>query len=89
MQKTIICISALLLILSACVTPKIHNSLVAEHESIKTALTLAEKKVLSLAAKLEEKEGNIFSLQAQISDLRNDSIQNGKSLMILHISMMN
>ncbi|MBT5750035.1 MAG: OmpA family protein [Flavobacteriales bacterium] len=83
MQKTIICISALLLILSACVTPKIHNSLVAEHESIKTALTLAEKKVLSLAAKLEEKEGNIFSLQAQISDLRNDSIQNGKSLMIL------
>ncbi|MBT5089741.1 MAG: OmpA family protein, partial [Flavobacteriales bacterium] len=71
------------MILSACVTPKIHNSLVAEHESIKTALTLAEKKVLSLAAKLEEKEGNIFSLQAQISDLRNDSIQNGKSLMIL------
>jgi len=83
MQKPILYISALLLVLSACVTPKIHNSLVAEHESTKTALTSAEKKALSLAAKLEEKEGDILSLQSQISDLRNDSVQNGKSLVIL------
>lgn len=83
MQKPILYISALLLVLSACVTPKIHNSLVAEHESTKSALTSAEKKALSLADKLEEKEGAILSLQAQISDLRNDSVQNGKSLVIL------
>ena len=83
MQKIILYISALLLVLSACVTPKIHNSLVAENESTKTALALAEKKVLSLADKLEEKEGDILSLQSQISDLRNDSVQNGKSLVIL------
>ena len=83
MQKYILYIGALLLILSACVTPKIHNSLVAENESTKAALTSADKKVLSLSDKLEEKEGNIVALQAQIADLINDSVQNGKSLMIL------
>ena len=80
MQKSILYISALLLGLSACVTPKIHNTLVAEHESTKSALTLAEKKALSLNGKLEESEGTIVALRAQISDLRNDSLQNGKSL---------
>jgi chemotaxis protein MotB len=83
MQKSILYISALLLVLSACVTPKIHNALLAEHESTKTVLTSSEKKVLALAGNLEEKEGTIVSLQAQISDLRNDSVQNGKSLVIL------
>ena len=80
MQKSILYISALLLGLSACVTPKIHNTLVAEHESTKSALISAEKKELSLNGKLEESEGTIVALRAQISDLRNDSLQNGKSL---------
>jgi len=80
MQKSILYISALLLALSACVTPKIHNTLVTEHESTKSALILAEKKELSLNGKLEESEGTIVALRAQISDLRNDSLQNGKSL---------
>ena len=83
MQKSILCISALLLVLSACVTPKTHNTLVAEHESEKSALILAEKNALSLNGKLEESEGTITALQVQISDLRNDSLQNGKSLTIL------
>ena len=83
MQKPILYISALLLALSACVTPKIHNTLVAEHESEKSALILAEKNALSLNGKLEESEGTITALQVQISDLRNDSLQNGKSLTIL------
>jgi chemotaxis protein MotB len=83
MQKSILYISALLLALSACVTPKIHNTLVAEHESEKSALILAEKNALSLNGKLEESEGTITALQVQISDLRNDSLQNGKSLTIL------
>ena len=82
MQKSILYISALLLALSACVTPKIHNTLVAEHESKKSALILAEKNALSLNGKLEESEGTITALQVQISDLRNDSLQNGKSLII-------
>ena len=83
MRKPILYINVLLLALSACVTPKIHNTLVAEHESAKLALTSAEKKALSLNGKLEESEGAIVALRAQISDLRNDSLQNGKSLTIL------
>ena len=83
MQKSILYITAVILVLSACVTPKIHNSLSAEHESTKSALTSSEKKAIALAGNLEEKEGVIVSLQAQISELRNDSVQNGKSLTIL------
>jgi len=83
MQKPILYISALLLALSACVTPKIHNTLIAEHESAKSGLILTEKKVLSLNDKLEESEGTIVTLRAQISELKNDSLQNGKSLIVL------
>jgi chemotaxis protein MotB len=39
--------------------------------------------VLAVAGNVEDKEGTIVSLQAQISELRNDSVQNGKSLVIL------
>jgi len=83
MQKSILYISVLLLAFSSCVTPKIHNALVAEHEAVKTNLTTNEKKVLKLNDALEEKEGIISSLKAQISELRNDSIQNGKSVILL------
>ena len=83
MQKSILYIGVLLLGLSACVTPKIHNALIADQESTKLALTSSEKKALALASNLEEKEGTIVSLQTQISELRNYSVQNGKSLVIL------
>ena len=83
MQKSILYIGVLLLGLSACVAPKIHNALIADQESTKLALTSSEKKALALASNLEEKEGTIVSLQTQISELRNDSVQNGKSLVIL------
>ena len=83
MQKFILYISALLLGLSACVTPKIHNTLVAEHETAKSALISAEKKALSLNDKLEESKGTIVALRAKIFDLRNDSIHNGKAVTIL------
>ncbi len=83
MQKSIIYISILLLAFSSCVTPKIHNALVAEHEKVKTNLTANEKKVLKLNDTLEEKEGTISSIKTQIYELRNDSIQNGKSVVFL------
>ncbi len=83
MRNSILYISAILLVCSACVTPKIHNTLVADHESKKLALALAEKKLLSFSGKLEESGGTIIALKTQISDLRNDSIQNGKSLTLL------
>jgi len=83
MQKSILYISTLLLVFSSCVTPKIHNALVAEHEAAKTNLTAQEKKVLQLNDFLEEKEGTLSSLKAQIYELKNDSVQNGKSLILL------
>ncbi len=83
MQKSILYFSAVLLVLSSCVTPKIHNALLTEQELTKSALSLQEKKVLALSGELEEKEGTIADLEAQISVLRNDSVQNGKALEIL------
>ena len=72
-----------LLMLSSCVTPKIHNTLVAEHENTQSALKQKEKKVIALSGELEEKLGIISRLKVQITALRNDSLQNGKSLIAL------
>jgi len=83
MQKSILYISTLLLVLSSCVTPKIHNALVIEHDATKSALTTQEKKVLQLNGTIEEQEGTIISLKSQISEMRNDSVQNGIALTTL------
>ena len=83
MQKSILYISTLLLVLSSCVTPKIHNALVMEHDATKSALTAQEKKVLQLNGTIEEQEGTIISLKSQISEMRNDSVQNGIALTTL------
>ena len=83
MKKSILYLSAILLFVSSCVAPKIHNSLLSEHETANNKLSASEKKVLQLNNNLEEKEGKIFILETQLSELRNDSIQNGKALTIL------
>lgn len=83
MQKSILYISTLLLVLSSCVTPKIHNALVMEHDATKSALTTQEKKVLQLNGTIEDQEGTIISLKSQISEMRNDSFQNGIALTTL------
>ena len=83
MQKSILYISTLLLVLSSCVTSKIHNALVMEHDATKSALTTQEKKVLQLNGAIEEQEGTIISLKSQISEMRNDSVQNGIALTTL------
>lgn len=83
MQKLILYISTLLLVLSSCVTPKIHNALVKEHDATKSVLTTQEKKVLQLKRTIEEQEGTIIYLKSQISAMRNDSVQNGNALTAL------
>jgi chemotaxis protein MotB len=83
MKKSILYLSAILFLVSSCVAPKIHNSLLSEHETANNKLTASEKKVLQLNNDLEEKEGKIFILETQLSELRNDSVQNGKALTIL------
>jgi len=83
MKKSILYLSAILLFVSSCVAPKIYNSLLSEHETANNKLSASEKKVLQLNNNLEEKEGKIFILETQLSELRNDSVQNGKALTIL------
>lgn len=83
MKKSILYLSAILFLVSSCVAPKIHNSLLSEHETANNKLSASEKKVLQLNNDLEEKEGKILILGTQLSELRNDSVQNGKALTIL------
>ena len=83
MKKSILYLSAILFLVRSCVAPKIHNSLLSEHETANNKLSASEKKVLQLNNDLEEKEGKILILETQLSELRNDSVQNGKALTIL------
>jgi len=83
MKKSILCLSAILLLVSSCVAPKIHNSLLSEHEKANNKLNASEKKVLQLNSALEEKEGKVLIIENQLAELRNDSVQNGKALTIL------
>ena len=83
MKKSILYLSTILFLVSSCVAPKIHNSLLSEHETANNKLSASEKKVLQLNNDLEEKEGKILILETQLGELRNDSVQNGKALTIL------
>jgi chemotaxis protein MotB len=83
MKKSILYLSAILFLVSSCVTPKIYNTLLSEHETVNNKLTVSEKKALQLNNALEEKEGKILILETQLAELRNDSVQNGKALTIL------
>ena len=83
MQKLIIYLSLFLLVFSSCVTPKVHNTLIAEYEATKLDLNNHEKKTLKLQAQAEELEGEINSLKLKITNLRNDSTQNGGALIAL------
>ena len=83
MQKVILYLASFLIIFSSCVTPKIHNALIAENEAAKSALSIQEKKSLKLQSEMEELEGKITSLKGKITYLRNDSTQNGAALMVL------
>jgi len=81
MQKSILYLASFLVVFSSCVAPKIHNALITENEAVKFALNTQEKTALKL--QLEELEGEIRLLKAIISDLRNDSTQNGVALIAL------
>ena len=83
MKTSIIHLITIMLLISACVTPKIHNALLSEHERSSDKLTSNEKKVLQLNDALQEKQGKIFTIENLIAELRNDSVQNGKALTIL------
>ena len=71
---------SILLALSSCVTPKIHNALYTEYNNAKLQIVKKDKKIISLSEKVEELEGKIATIRKQLDAMRNDSIQNGKAL---------
>ena len=83
MQKSILLLVSSLVIFSSCVTPKIHNALIAENEGAQSALRTQEIRNLKLQSEAEELSAKINYLKASIINLRNDSTQNGGALIIL------
>ena len=83
MQKSILFSVSFLILLSSCVTPRIHNALITENEATKSALSFQERKRIKLQSQLEEKEGKISDLKSKVINLRNDSVRNGSSLTVL------
>ena len=71
---------SILLALSSCVTPKIHNALHTEYNHAKLQIIKKDKNIISLSEKVEELEGKIATIRKQLDAMRNDSIQNGKAL---------
>jgi|TARA_B100001094_G_scaffold328629_1_gene389459 chemotaxis protein MotB len=83
MQKSILYLVSSLVIFSSCITPKIHNALIAENEGAQSALRTQEIRNLKLQSEVEELSAKINYLKARIINLRNDSTQNGGALIIL------
>lgn len=73
----------LLSVLFSCVTPKTHNSLVAEYDLKTEKLEKLEKKLIVLNSKIDNKEQRITTLQAHILKLQNDSLKNANILVLL------
>ena len=83
MQKSFFFVASFFILVSSCVTPKIHNALIAESEATKSALDNQQKKALKLQTELEELAGEVSTLKNKITYLRNDSIRNGAALVTL------
>ena len=83
MQKSILYLASFLIIFSACVTPKIHNALIAEHELTRSNLMKQKKQNLDLQLEAEGLDMKIQSFKVNIAKLRDDSIQNGSALISL------
>jgi len=62
-----------LFIFSSCITPKVYNELLDQHEMAKKNLTKNEKIILQLNETLDDKEKNIQSLTLLVQRLRTDS----------------
>ena len=80
MQKLFLILSTLLIAISSCVTPKIHNVLHAEYDKAKIQIVKKDKKIIELNEKIEDQEELIASIRKQINIMQNDSVQNGKAL---------
>ena len=80
MQKLFLSLSTLVIAISSCVTPKIHNVLHAEYDKAKIQIVKKDKKIIELNEKIEDQEELIASIRKQMNIMQNDSVQNGKAL---------
>ena len=83
MKNLLIVFSLTILTITSCVSPKIHSALVSNFEDTERNLSKIEQENLKLSDQLEEINAKIKLLQEKVYNLRNDSIQNGNSLMLL------
>lgn len=82
-MKSLLYILLVITLLASCVTPKIHNTLIEEHEKVKQSLTNEEKKNLVFQTNLEESESKIKRLTQNIDRLKNDSAKNSEALSLV------
>ena len=82
MKRIIFYLFLICLFLNSCITPKVHNKLISDSEETKKKLQQKEKELLALNADFERKSSELIN-KKKIDELKNDSIQNGKSLMLL------
>ena len=80
MRNSILLFALSLFSVISCVSPKIHNALVSDYENNQKNLNGKEKEILKLSDEVEELNSNIVLLKEKISQLKNDSVQNGNSL---------
>ena len=83
MKNLLLLLSLTTLTITSCVSPKIHNALVSDFENNERSLSIKEQENLKLSEQLDEINAKVKLLQEKVFNLRNDSIQNGNSLMLL------
>lgn len=70
----------LLLIISSCVTPKVHNALIAENEVNQRSIIEKDKQLLKLSDEIEVLNNDIQLLKKRIESLSKDSTQNKQAI---------
>ena len=89
MYKSNLYIALLLFVMSSCITPKIHNSLIDENELAKSQLQKQELKNLKQLTQIEELNVDISDMIARVSSLESDSIKNELAVRNLNIKYNN
>jgi len=67
----------------SCVTPRVHNDLLNIYNETSKKLIDIEKQAMSLNSNIQENQEKINTLKKNLDILKNDSVQNGKSLSVL------
>ena len=83
MRKSLLIFTIITVLISGCVSPKIHNTIVSDFEKTRQDLSNQEKENLKLSDQVEELNANIRLMKDRIYVLRNDSIQNGNAIKLL------